>query len=158
MPKVFLENNRTIRFKVIRAVYEKLTIQEGTAEYVANTISNAQAVYALFSFLQQETKEHFIALHLDAKNRILCIDRVSAGTMTNSLIHPREVFKTALLSSAASLLLIHNHPSGDPTPSKADRDLTKALKDALGLVEIKVLDHIVVGGGAVFSFAETGML
>ena len=92
MPKALLENNRTIRFKVIRAVYEKLTIQEGTAEYVANTIIDAQSVYALFSFLQQETKEHFIALHLDAKNRILCIDRVSAGTMTNSLIHPREVF------------------------------------------------------------------
>lgn len=108
MQKVLLENNRAIRFKVIRAVYEKLTIQEGTAEYVGNTISSAQTVYALFSFLQQETKEHFIALHLDVKNRILCIDRVSAGTMTASLIHPREVFKTALLSSAASLLLIHN--------------------------------------------------
>ena len=157
MPKVFLENNRTIRFKVIRAVYEKLTIQEGTAEYVANTISNAQAVYALFSFLQQETKEHFIALHLDAKNRILCIDRVSAGTMTNSLIHPREVFKTALLSSATSLLLVHNHPSGDPTPSREDISITEKLKGAGEIMGISVLDHVIIGDGYV-SLKEKGYL
>jgi len=155
MPKVFLENNRTIRFKVIRAVYEKLTIQEGTAEYVANTISNAQAVYALFSFLQQETKEHFIALHLDAKNRILCIDRVSAGTMTNSLIHPREVFKTALLSSATSLLLVHNHPSGDPTPSREDISITEKLKGAGEIMGIAVLDHVIIGDGYI-SLKEKG--
>jgi len=157
MPKVLLENSRIIRFKVIRAVYEKLTIQEGTAEYVANTISNAQAVYALFSFLQQETKEHFIALHLDAKNRILCIDRVSAGTMTNSLIHPREVFKTALLSSAASLLLIHNHPSGDPTPSREDILITEKLKGAGEIMGISLLDHVIIGDGYV-SLKEKGYL
>jgi DNA repair protein RadC len=157
MPKVLLENNRPIRFKVIKAVYEKLTIQEGTAEYVANTISDAQTVYALFSFLQQETKEHFIALHLDAKNRILCIDRVSAGTMTNSLIHPREVFKTALLSSAASLLLIHNHPSGDPTPSREDILITEKLKGAGEIIGIAVLDHVIIGDGYV-SLKEKGFL
>ena len=157
MPKALLENNRTIRFKVIRAVYEKLTIQEGTAEYVANTISNAQAVYALFSFLQQETKEHFIALHLDAKNRILCIDRVSAGTMTNSLIHPREVFKTALLSSATSLLLVHNHPSGDPTPSREDISITEKLKGAGEIMGIAVLDHVIIGDGYI-SLKEKGYL
>jgi len=157
MPKVLLENNRPIRFKVIRAVYEKLTIQEGTAQYLANTISDAQTVYALFSFLQQETKEHFIALHLDAKNRILCIDRVSAGTMTNSLIHPREVFKTALLSSAASLLLIHNHPSGDPTPSREDILITEKLKGAGEIMGIAVLDHVIIGDGYV-SLKEKGYL
>ena len=157
MPKALLENNRTIRFKVIRAVYEKLTIQEGTAEYVANTIIDAQSVYALFSFLQQETKEHFIALHLDAKNRILCIDRVSAGTMTNSLIHPREVFKTALLSSAASLLLIHNHPSGDPTPSRDDISITEKLRGAGEIMGIAVLDHVIIGDGYV-SLKEKGYL
>ncbi len=157
MPKVLLENNGAIRFKVIKAVYEKLTIQEGTAQYVANTISNAQTVYALFSFLQQETKEHFIALHLDAKNRILCIDRVSAGTMTNSVIHPREVFKTALLSSATSLLLIHNHPSGDPAPSREDILITEKLKGAGEIMGIAVLDHVIIGDGYV-SLKEKGYL
>ncbi len=157
MPKVLLENNRSIRFKVIKAVYERLTIQEGTAQYVSKTISDAQTVYALFSFLQQETKEHFIALHLDVKNRILCIDRVSAGTMTGSLIHPREVFKTALLSSAASLLLIHNHPSGDPTPSRDDISITEKLKGAGDLIGITVLDHVIIGDGYV-SLKEKGYL
>ena len=157
MPKVLLENNRTIRFKVIRAVYEKLTVQEGTSEYLGNTINSAQTVYALFSFLQQETKEHFIVLHLDVKNRILCIDRVSAGTMTASLIHPREVFKTALLSSAASLLLIHNHPSGDPTPSRDDISITEKLKGAGEIMGIAVLDHVIIGDGYV-SLKEKGYL
>ena len=157
MLKVLLENNRTTRFKVIKAVYEKLTIQEGTEQYVSKTISDAQTVYALFSFLQQETKEHFIALHLDVKNRILCIDRVSAGTMTCSLIHPREVFKTALLSSAASLLLIHNHPSGDPAPSREDISITEKLKGAGELMGIAVLDHVIIGDGYV-SLKEKGYL
>ncbi len=157
MPKVLLENNRTTRFKVIKAVYEKLTIQEGTEQYVSKTICDAQKVYALFSFLQQETKEHFIALHLDVKNRILCIDRVSAGTMTGSLIHPREVFKTALLSSAASVLLIHNHPSGDPTPSRDDISITEKLKGAGDLIGIAVLDHVIIGDGYV-SLKEKGYL
>ena len=157
MLKVLLENNRSIRFKVIKAVYEKLTIQEGTEQYVSKTISDAQTVYALFSFLQQETKEHFIALHLDVKNRILCIDRVSAGTMTGSLIHPREVFKTALLSSAASVLLIHNHPSGDPTPSRDDISITEKLKGAGEMIGIAVLDHVIIGDGYV-SLKEKGYL
>ncbi|MBI5846614.1 MAG: DNA repair protein RadC [Nitrospirae bacterium] len=157
MPKVLLENNRTTRFKVIKAVYEKLTVQEGTEHYVSKTISDAQTVFAMFSFLQQETKEHFIALHLDVKNRILCIDRVSAGTMTGSLIHPREVFKTALLSLAASVLLIHNHPSGDPTPSRDDISITEKLKGAGELIGIAVLDHVIIGDGYV-SLKEKGYL
>ncbi len=157
MPKVLLENNRTTRFKVIKAVYEKLTVQEGTEHYVSKTISDAQTVFAMFSFLQQETKEHFIALHLDVKNRILCIDRVSAGTLTGSLIHPREVFKTALLSSAASVLLIHNHPSGDPTPSRDDISITEKLKGAGDLIGIAVLDHVIIGDGYV-SLKEKGYL
>ncbi|MBI5847184.1 MAG: DNA repair protein RadC [Nitrospirae bacterium] len=157
MPKVLLENSRTTHFKVIKAVYEKLTIQEGTEQYVSKIISDAQTVFSLFSFLQQETKEHFIALHLDVKNRILCIDRVSAGTMTGSLIHPREVFKTALLSSAASLLLIHNHPSGDPTPSRDDISITENLKGAGEIIGIAVLDHVIIGDGYV-SLKEKGYL
>jgi DNA repair protein RadC len=157
MPKVLLESNRPVRFKVIRAVYERLAIGEGTSEYSAKAISNAQEVYYLFSFLQQETKEHFIALHLDAKNRILCIDKVSVGTMTTSIIHPREVFKTALLSSAASLLLIHNHPSGDPTPSREDILITEKLKGAGEIMGIALLDHVIIGDGYV-SLKEKGYL
>lgn len=155
-PKI-LPKDRTISFKVIRAVYENLTIQEGLAEYATNPVSDSQTVYSLFSFLKQETKEHFIALHLDVKNRILCIDRVSTGTMTNSFVHPREVFKTALLSSAASLILIHNHPSGSPNPSRDDIALTEKLKKAGEIVGIPILDHVIIGDGYV-SLKEKGYL
>lgn len=157
MPRSLLESNKPIRFKVIRAVYERLSIGEGTSEYSAKVISDAQTVYALFSFLKQETKEHFIALHLDVKNRILCIDRVSTGTMTGSLIHPREVFKTALLSSATALLLIHNHPSGDPTPSRDDIAVTEKLKGAGEIMGIALLDHLIIGEGYV-SLKEKGYI
>ncbi len=157
MPKVLLEKSHAVRFKVIRAIYETLTIRDGTAEYAANTINDAKTVYGLFSYLQQETKEHLIALHLDAKNRILCIDRVSTGTLTSSIIHPREVFKTALLSSAASLLLIHNHPSGDLEPSRDDIAITEKLRGAGEMIGITVLDHVIIGNGYV-SLKEKGYL
>ncbi len=157
MLKVLLESNRPVRLKVIRAVYENLVIKEGTSEYSGKAISNAHAVYSLFSFLKRETKEHFIALHLDVKNRILCMDRVSTGTMTSSIIHPREVFKTALLSSATSLLLLHNHPSGDPTPSREDILITEKLKGAGEIMEITLLDHVIIGDGYV-SLKEKGYL
>lgn len=157
MPKDILESNKPIRLKVIKAVYERCAIGEGRAEYSGEAISDARAVYALFSFLRQETKEHFIALHLDVKNRILCIDRVSIGTMTGSLIHPREVFKTALLSSAASLLLIHNHPSGDTNPSREDISITEKLKQAGEIMGIALLDHVIIGDGYV-SLKEKGYL
>ncbi len=155
MPKALLESSKPVYFKVIRAVYERLTVQEGLSAYSARAIRDAQAVYTLFGFLKQETREHLIALHLDAKNRMLCIDRVSTGTMTASLIHPREVFKTALLSSAASLLIVHNHPSGDPTPSREDITVTEKLKGAGEIIGITLLDHVIIGEGYV-SLREKG--
>lgn len=157
MPKNPLGDKRIIRFKVIRAVYEKLTVREGTDEYLTKAVSNSQTVYSLFSFLQHESKEHFIVLHLDAKNKILCIDRVSVGTMMSSVVHPREVFKTALLSSATAVILLHNHPSGDPNPSRDDISLTAKLQQAGELMGIVVLDHVIIGDGYI-SLKEKGYL
>jgi DNA repair protein RadC len=157
MEKKLLSSKKPVRLKVIRAVYEKITIREGTSDYAAEAVTDSQAVYSLFNFLKQETKEHFIALHLDTKNRILCMDRVSTGTLTGTVIHAREVFKTALLSSAASLLLVHNHPSGDPTPSRDDILITEKLKGAGDIMGIPILDHIIIGEGYV-SLKEKGYL
>ena len=99
-----------------------------------------------------------MALHLDAKNRIICFDKVSIGSLNASIVHPREVYKTALLSSAAAVLFIHNHPSGDTTPSREDIDMTKRLKDAGELFGIRVLDHLIVGEEGYYSFANNGIL
>ena len=114
-------------------------------------------VFELFSDLSEEAKEHFLCLHLDGKNRIVCLDRVSVGSLNQSIVHPREVFKAALLSSAAAILLVHNHPTGDTTPSAEDREVTRRLVEVGALIGIRVLDHVIVGDGY-FSFTEHAML
>ena len=148
-----------IRLKTIRAVYETLTVQEAQPPYLktGTKYTSAQQVFDTFRYLQNETKEHFLSLHLDGKNRILCVDRVSIGSLNQSIVHPREVFKNSLLSSAAALILIHNHPSGDPAPSAEDRTITKRLQEAGKLLGIRILDHIVIGE-TYCSFVEQGLL
>ena len=111
----------------------------------------------MFHDLRMEAKEHFIALHMDGKNRISCLDRISVGSLNQSIVHPREVFKTACLSSAAAILLIHNHPTGDPTPSREDMEITRRLKESGDLLGIKILDHIIIGD-SYLSFVEQGYL
>ena len=90
-------------------------------------------------------KECFWMVLLNAKNQIIEVKLVSMGSLTSSIVHPREVFKPAILASAASVILAHNHPSGNPTPSREDIELTRRLKEAGELIGIKVLDHIIIG-------------
>src|SRR4029434_9928578 len=103
-------------------------------------------------------REHFVILLLDQKNQVIGLNTVSIGSLTASVVHPREVFKPAILSNASSILLCHNHPSGDPLPSQEDRALTVRLFQAGKLLGIDVLDHIIVGEGKYFSFADEGLL
>ncbi|MRR06215.1 MAG: DNA repair protein RadC, partial [Deltaproteobacteria bacterium] len=119
--------------------------------------TSPQQIFEIFRDLRLETKEHFITLHLDGKNRILCIDRVSVGSLNQSIVHPREVFKSAVYSSAAAIILVHNHPSLDPAPSREDIEITRRLKECGELLGIKLLDHIIVGDSYV-SFVERGIL
>ncbi len=108
--------------------------------------------------LRFERKEHFKSLLLDAKGRIIFIDDVSIGDLTTTPVHPREVFKSAIKKSAASVIFVHNHPSGDPEPSMDDIALTSRLVSAGKLIGIKVLDHIIIGDGEYYSFAGVGLL
>lgn len=150
---------RSIKIKRIKAVFDTLTIREEVSNYLppSNRFTSPLQIFQLFSFLNQETKEYFLTLHLDGKNKISCIEEVSVGSMSQAVVHPREVFKTALLSSAAAIILIHNHPSGDPMPSREDREITRRLKEAGDLLGIKVLDHIIIGE-SYLSFVEMGLL
>ena len=141
----------------IEARYRKEVVREDAPDWVSKRFTSASQVYEMFLDLRQEAKEHFIALHLDGKNRIACLDRVSVGSLNQSIVHPRELFKTALLSSAAAILLIHNHPTGDPTPSSEDLEVTRRIKEAGDLLGIKVLDHIIIGD-SYLSFAEQGLI
>jgi DNA repair protein RadC len=104
------------------------------------------------------SREVFMVLFLDAQNRVLAQEELFAGTLTQTAVHPREVVKRALHHNAASVIFAHNHPSGVAEPSRADELLTRALKEALALVEVKVLDHFVVAGNQALSFAERGLL
>lgn len=118
-------------------------------------ISCAEDVYEYCSpRLSGKDKEHFIALHLDTKNRITKYDTLSVGILNSSLIHPREVFKSAIKESANSIILVHNHPSGDPEPSDEDKEITEKIIHAGKILGIEVLDHVIVGAGCWYSFRD----
>jgi len=103
-------------------------------------------------------KEHFLCLFLNTKNHVIARETISVGTLNAALVHPREVFRAAMKHNSASIICVHNHPSGDPAPSSEDIILTKRLTDAGQLVGIELLDHVIVGDGRFVSLKEHGHL
>ncbi|QQT84776.1 DNA repair protein RadC [Serratia plymuthica] len=103
-------------------------------------------------------REEFIVLYLNQQNQLIAHETLFTGTINSTEVHPREVVKRALYFNAAAVIIAHNHPSGDPTPSQADKTITLRLMQALALVDIHLLDHLVVGGMEIVSFAERGWL
>lgn len=103
-------------------------------------------------------KEHFKIALLDTKNQIIVTEEISVGTLNASIVHPRDVFKVAIKRNANSIILIHNHPSGDPVPSNEDINITNRLVDAGNLIGIKVLDHIIIGDNRYISFKEKNLI
>lgn len=108
--------------------------------------------------LRYEKKEHFMVMLLNTKNHVLATPIISIGSLNASIVHPREVFREAIRYSAASVILIHNHPSGDPTPSQEDKLVTSKLVQAGTLMDIAVLDHIIIGDSKYISIKEEGMI
>jgi DNA repair protein RadC len=124
-----------------------------------DAIRSPEDVYRHFhARLRHATQERFVVVFLDGRHRVLGHELVSQGTLTASLVHPREVFRPALRACAAALVLVHNHPSGDPTPSDEDREVTRRLARAGELLGIRVLDHVVVAERGYTSFREEGLL
>lgn len=122
-------------------------------------IKNPESVVkAIRSSIKDKAKEHFKLILLNPRNKIIGISTISIGTLNASLVHPREVFKDAIVHSAASVVLAHNHPSGDPEPSEDDINITKKLVDSGKLLGIEVLDHIVIGKDNFCSFKERGLI
>jgi len=103
-------------------------------------------------------REHFRVVILNTKNQVLAVETVSVGSLNSSLVHPREVFKPAVLKSAAAVILLHNHPSGDPTPSGEDLEITRRLAEAGKLIGIEVLDHIIIGDHVFTSLKEKAVI
>lgn len=127
-------------------------------------IDTPEQVYALLAPVMRSLhKESLRVILLDTRYRLIRIDEVSVGTLNESIAHPRDVFRPAVISAAYAVVVVHNHPSGDPSPSQADHSLTRRLKDAAELLQIKLLDHIIIGAPAegrapYYSFKETGVL
>ena len=122
-------------------------------------LGSGEAVFEHYSLkLGQEPQEVFFALALDARNRLLREVLVARGTLTSCPVHPREVFRPMIREAAASCLLVHNHPSGDPEPSTDDLSLTRRLARGGSMLGIKLLDHIIIGRGCFVSLAERGVV
>jgi len=142
-------------------VYRVTLVRERRLPHTQPQIRSSRDAAALFrQHLGDVDREHFLVAMLDQKNKVIGINTVSMGSLTASVVHPREVMKPAILSNAASLLCCHNHPSGAPQPSNEDRALTKRLVEAGKLLGIAVLDHLILGDGTdvYFSFADENLL
>jgi DNA repair protein RadC len=116
------------------------------------------AAELLMPMLARADREHCLTLNLDTKHRLIATTTVSIGSIDHTFMSPREVYRDALLHNAAAVILAHNHPSGMAEPSRADESLTQRLREALALVDIRLLDHFVVGDGPPVSMASRGML
>jgi DNA repair protein RadC len=138
-------------------VKTKLVI-EGQKEYRPLSLSCSGEVYNSFKNLAESDRQKFYAVHLDSKNKVIRVDMVSQGTIDSSPVHPREVFKPAILNSAASVIFVHSHPTGDPEPSVSDKELTRQLEMAAEIMGIEVLDHVIIGRDKYYSFADKGEL
>lgn len=134
------------------------TITSVYPEVTAPSVASPEEAYALVADMGALRKEHFRALYLDARRRLLLSETVSIGTLTSSLMHPREVFHPAVSCCAAAVVVAHNHPSGDPEPSPEDLALTRRLRQAGEILGIEVLDHIVVGRARYVSLKQRGVL
>ena len=134
-------------------------VKESSFLYQTRTISSPKDAYEMIKDqLQDLDREQFIIACLNTKNEPTNISVVSVGTLNKAIVHPREVFKTAILSNAASIMAFHNHPSGETTPSQQDIQLTNRLVGAGELLGIKLLDHLIIGDGAFTSLKEKGYL
>lgn len=134
----------------------RVRLERGAAHGALPRFRGASCVHRWFRSLGDLDREVFIACLLDAKQRLTGHHIVSVGVLDASPVHPREVFKAAIVGNAASILCVHNHPSGDARPSREDRDVTDRLKRAGALLGIPLLDHVVIGDGEWVSLRELG--
>lgn len=171
------KRKRTRRRAVIEAGTVLLQPPAGLTEEDARVLAQARAILLksvaaagpalaapasvreyLVTLLAHQERELFVVVALDNRHRVLASDILFAGTIDGASVHPREVVKCALRHNAAAVIFAHNHPSGVAEASQADELITRRLRDALSLIDIRVLDHFVVGGGQALSFAERGLL
>ena len=139
-----------IQISMVKEIYISKESFKNSAEIAQSEIVEKE--------LRHADREKFICLHLNVKNNIISYEVVSIGNLSSSLVHPREVFKGAILANASSVVFLHNHPSGDPQPSSEDKSVTGLLVKAGDILNIRVLDHIIIAGKTYLSFIEQGLI
>ena len=145
-----------------------ITYKKGQRIESVDALNSPEKIYSVakhFLANHDPEKEHFCVIAMDRKNKCKGINLVSTGTLTSSLVHPREVFKSLILQSASAFVCFHNHPSGDPAPSRADIQVTRQLREAAQIIGIDFLDHIIIGepeddcnGNGYYSFNDGGLI
>jgi DNA repair protein RadC len=151
-------NHKNYNSKRVNIVTIKM-IKENSILYKNRQISSPQeAVNLVRDFLENSDREQLIVCCLDTKNQPTIINTVSIGSLNSSIVHPREVFKTAILGNSASIIIFHNHPSGDPTPSKEDVNITKRLSESGKILGINLIDHIILGDKNYISLKDKCLL
>ncbi len=134
-----------------------LQLKEEFKEYETRPLmSSPEKVYTILKPICPPDKEAFFLLSLNTQNGIIAIRTISIGSLNANIVHPREVFRAALIDDAAFIIVAHNHPSGDPTPSREDIEITKKLAETGKIMGIDVLDHVIIGDGRHFSMKEAG--
>ena len=133
-------------------------VRDGDSQYGQKIRRGVDVFRLLKDELIGADRERFLVLLLDNRHNVLAVEEVAVGSVSQALVHPREVYKSAMLTNASAIICVHNHPSGDPAPSGEDRAITKRLKDAGELLGIPLLDHVIIGSETYHSFVEAGDL
>lgn len=142
-----------------RAITRAKNIMEEKMQAYDLSFSNPNAVTDYLRLrLGNEEREHFEILCLNAQNQLIVTERLFSGTINSASVFPREIVKLVLEVNANAVIIAHNHPSGTPTPSQADKNITEKIKNALALIDVKVLDHIIIAGTRSVSFAQSGII
>lgn len=144
--------------KFVREIVVKYKIRKLGKGIEGEKVIGPETVVQLFKDLQNETKEKLIVINLDSANKILCFELVAVGGCNICYARPIEIFKSSFLTSAVSAIVIHNHPSGKPTPSISDKNFTKELIKVTRLIGLKLLDHIIIGHEGYYSFTDAGRI
>ncbi|MDN5371880.1 MAG: repair protein RadC [Carnobacterium sp.] len=154
--EMVITENKKVAAKRVDIVKIQM-VKEGSLLYKNRTVHSPQNGFDLMKqFLGDVDREHFIVMCLDTKNQPTSLNICHIGSLNSSLVHPREVFKPAILSNAASIMVGHNHPSGNPEPSEADIMMTRRLEEAGDLMGIRLLDHLIIGEDTYISLKERG--
>ncbi|RPI13120.1 MAG: JAB domain-containing protein [Ignavibacteriae bacterium] len=145
-------------FEIAKRVVKETLKEEKEKKESKSIISPEEAVDIIRSRISDYNKEQFLVVSFDTRQKVIGIDNISTGTLTASIVHPRETFERAIKRHAASILAAHNHPSGDPEPSEEDIRITKRLTEAGKIIGIELLDHIIITRSSFYSFKEKGMI